>query len=233
MQHPQGTLGHPKTPFPPLPGPAGSQNSPPPAALAVETSRAGLTAVFAPVPRLARAGPIHLVAFPLVALAVAVAAGPERPLPALAAPRELLAGRVVAGALVVAAAAPPARLAQAVPGLLVALGVVAAVAGAGALGAPPVRLAGALARLLVALAVLAEADVLTLGAPAVGVAGALARHVLALPVGVAAAHLLAVRAPKLPGTLCEQRTDSRVSSASAAAHSPTQPRDKPCHGAPS
>lgn len=182
--------------------PSRAGRSPPPAALAVEASRARLSAVLAPVARLTGAGPVHLVALALVALAVAVTAGPKGPLPALAAPCELLAGRVVAGALVVAAAAPPARLAQAVARLLVTLGVVAAVAGAGALGAPPVGLAGALARLLVTLAMLAEADVLALGAPAVEVAGALARHVLALPIGVAAAHLLAVGTPELPGTLC-------------------------------
>lgn len=185
-------------------GPTVSGHSPPPAALAVEASRARLAAVFSPVARLARAGPVHLVALALVALAVPVAAGPERPLPALAAARELLAGRVVAGALVVATAAPPAGLAQAVASLLVTLGVVAAIAGAGALGSPPVGLAGAFARLLVTLAVLAEADVLAFGTPAVGVAGALACHVLALPVGVAAAHLLAVGTPELPGTFCGQ-----------------------------
>lgn len=185
-------------------GPTGSGHSPPPAALAIEASRARLAAILPPVARLARAGPIHLVALALVALAVTVTAGPKRPLPALAAPRELLTGRVVAGALVVATAAPPARLAQAVARLLVTLGVVAAVAGAGALGSPPVGLAGAFARLLVALAVLAEADVLAFGTPAVGVAGALARHVLALPIGVAAAHLLAVGTPELPRTLCGQ-----------------------------
>jgi len=197
-------------------GAAQPGHSPPPAALAVEAGWARLAAVLSPVARLARAGPVHLVALALVALAVAVTAGPERPLAALAAPRELLAGRVVAGALVVAAAAPPARLAQAVARLLVALGVVAAVAGAGALGSPPVGLAGAFARLLVALAVLAEADVLAFGAPAVGVAGALARHVLTLPVGVAAAHLLAVGTPELPGTLCGQ------------SHQPQHhPRDRP------
>lgn len=168
----------------------------------IEASWARLTAVLATVARLTGAGAIHLVALPLVALAVAVTAGPEGALTALAAPGELLAGRVVAGALVVAATAPPSRLAQAVARLLVALGVVAAVAGAGALGAPPVGLTGALARLLVALAVLAEADVLALGAPAVGVAGALTRHIFTLPVGVAAAHLLAVGAPELTGTLC-------------------------------
>lgn len=185
-------------------GPMVSGHSPPPAALAVEASRARLAAIFSPVARLARAGPVHLVALALVALAVPVTAGPERPLPALAAARELLAGRVVAGALVVAAAAPPAGLAQAVASLLVTLGVVAAIAGAGALGSPPVGLAGAFARLLVTFAVLAEADVLAFGTPAVGVAGALACHVLALPVGVAAAHLLAVGTPELPGTFCGQ-----------------------------
>lgn len=170
--------------------------------MAIEASRARLAAVLAPVAWLAGAGPVHLVALALVALAVAVAAGPKGPLPALAAPCELLAGRVVAGALVVAATAPPAGLAQAVARLLVTLRVVAAIAGAGALRAPPVGLAGAFARLLVALAMLAEADVLALGAPAVEVAGALARHVLALPVGMAAAHFLAVGTPELPGTLC-------------------------------
>lgn len=185
-------------------GPMVSGHSPPPAALAIEASRARLAAIFSPVARLARAGPVHLVALALVALAVPVTAGPERPLPALAAARELLAGRVVAGALVVAAAAPPAGLAQAVASLLVTLGVVAAIAGAGALGSPPVGLAGAFARLLVTFAVLAEADVLAFGTPAVGVAGALACHVLALPVGVAAAHLLAVGTPELPGTFCRQ-----------------------------
>lgn len=86
--------------------------------------------------------------------------------------------------------------------MLVTLGVVAAVAGAGALWAPPVGLAGAFARLLVTFAMLAEADVLALGAPAVEVAGALARHILALPIGVTGAHFLAVRTPELPGTLC-------------------------------
>lgn len=66
--------------------------TPPPAALAVEAGWARLAAVLAPVARLAGAGPVHLVALALVALAVAVAARPEGPLPALAAPRELLAG---------------------------------------------------------------------------------------------------------------------------------------------
>lgn len=170
--------------------------------MAVEAGWARLAAVLAPVARLTGAGPVHLVALAPVALAVAVAARPEGPLPALAAPRELLAGRVVAGALVVAATAPPARLAQAVACLLVTLGVVAAIAGAGALRAPPVGLTGAFACLLVALAMLAEADVLALGTPAVEVAGALARHVLALPIGMAGAHFLAVWTPELSGTLC-------------------------------
>lgn len=160
---------------------------PSPAALSVEAGRTGLPAELAPVAWFAGAGPVHLVALPHVALTVAVAARAEGPAPALAAPRELLAGRGAAGALIVAGAPPPARLADAEACLLIALRVEAAVAGAGALGPPPVQLAGALARLLITLAVLAQTDVLTPRPPAVGVAGALARHVLTLPVGVAVA----------------------------------------------
>lgn len=155
--------------------------------MSVEAGRTGLTAELAPVAWLAGAGPVHLVALPHVTLAVTVATGTKGAAAALAAPRELLAGRGAAGALVVAGAPPPARLAEAEARLLVALRVEAAVAGAGTLGPPPVRLAGTLARLLVTLAVLAQADVLAPQAPAVGVARALARHVLTLPVGVTVA----------------------------------------------
>lgn len=176
---------------------------PPPAALSIEASWAGFSAVFAPVSWLTGTRSIHLITLSLIALAVAITSRAKSTVTALATPGELLTWRVVAGALVVTATTPPAWLTDAVPCLLVTLGIVAAVAGAGTLETPPVWLTGALACFLVTLAMLTEANVLTLEAPAVGIACALACDILALAIGVAVAHFLTIRTPELAGTFCK------------------------------
>lgn len=177
---------------------------PSPAALSIEAGWAWFSAELASVAWVTGACPIKLVASAHVALAVAVTARAKSPPTTLAAPSKLLTRRVAASTLVVAAAAPPARLTDTSPRLLVTLRVEAAIASTGTLGAPPAGLAGALAHLLVALPMLAQASILALWTPAVGVACALPCHVFTLPIRVAPAHLLAVGAPELAGTLCRQ-----------------------------
>lgn len=136
------------------------------------------------------------------ALAVLLAALAPQPLPALAAPGELVARRVVAVALHGAVPARPAGVAEAAARGWVAHRVDAAVAVVVALRPPEARVARAFARPLVALALLAQAGVLAVGPPAVVVAGALARQVVALAVWVAVAFPLAVGPPELGGALC-------------------------------
>jgi len=137
-------------------------------------------------------------------LAVALAPLPPQPLPALAAAGELVAGRAVAVALHGAVASGPAGGAEAAAGRRVARRVGAAVAFVVALRAPDARVARALPRVLVALALVAQAGVLAVGPPAVVVAGAPARQVVTLSVGVAVAFPLAVGAPELSGAFCRR-----------------------------
>lgn len=176
----------------------------------VEARGAGLPAELASIAWLAGTGAVGLVALAMDTLAVPLAARAPQPLVALAAPAELLAGGVAAGALAVAGTPPPARLADAAPCALLTHRAAAAVARVGTLGAPPARVARALARVLVALPPLAEALVLALDPPAVGVAGALADHVVAAPVRVAGAHFLAVRAEELTRAFWRGRKTSSI-----------------------
>lgn len=131
------------------------------------------------------------------ALAVLLAARTPQPLPAVAAPGVLVAGRVVAVARHGAVPARPARVAEALSRRRVAHRVDAAVADVVALRPPGARVARALARLLVALALLTQADVLAVGSPAVVVARALAGQVVTLAIRVAVAFPFAVGAPEL------------------------------------
>lgn len=178
--------------------------SPPPvpAVLTIESSRTRFLAELPTVAWSARARAVHGVALAVEALAVPLTPRAPQPLPALAAPGELVARRAVAVALDGAVPPHPAGVAQASPRHRVAHGVDAAVAVAVALGTPDARVTCAFSRLLVALALLAQTRVLTIGTPAIVVAGTLAGQVITLPVGVAVTFPLAVRAPELRGALC-------------------------------
>lgn len=175
--------------------------TPVPAVLTVESSRTRLPAELPTVTRRAGTRAVGLVALPVHALAVPLTPRAPQPLPALAAPRELVARRVVAVALDGAVPPRPAGVAQAPARHGVAHRVDAAVAVVVALRAPDARVARAFPRVLVTLALLAHAGVLAVGSPAVVVAGALAGQVVALAVGVTVTFPLAVGAPKLGGAL--------------------------------
>lgn len=171
------------------------------AVLSVEPGGTRLPAELPAVPRRAGARPVRLVALAVDALAVSFATRAPEPLPALAAPRELVARRVVAVALDGAVPSGPAGVAQAAAGHRVAHRGEAAVAVVVALGTPEARVARAFASVLVALPLLAQAGVLAVGSPSVVVAGTLACQVVALAVGVARAFAFAIGAPELGRTL--------------------------------
>lgn len=176
--------------------------------MTVEPSRTRLLAELPPEPRRASARAVGLVALAVDTLAVSLASSAPQTLPALAAPRELLARRTVAVALHAAVPPRPSRVAQAAARHRVAHRVDAAVAVVVALGPPDARVARAFASRLVAFALLARARVLAVGPPAIVVAGALAGQVVALAVGVAVTLPLAVGTPELGRTLYETTTTS-------------------------
>lgn len=120
----------------------------------------------------------------------------------MAAPRELVARRVVAVALDPAVPPGPTGVAHAPARHHVTDGVDAAVAIVVALGAPDAGVTRAFPGLLVTFALLARTGVLTVGPPAVVVAGTLAGQVVALAVGVAITFAFAVGSPKLCGAFC-------------------------------
>lgn len=184
---------------------------PVPAVLTVEPGRTWLPAELPAVPWRAGTRTVRLVALAVDTLAVSLAPRAPQPLPALAAPRELLAGRVVAVALDRTVPARPALGAQAPPRHGVAGRVDAAVAVVVALGTPDAGVTRAFARVLVTLALLAQASVLAVGPPAVVVAGALAGQVVTLAVGVTIAFPFAVGAPELGGALCKKKKMSTMS----------------------
>lgn len=148
------------------------------------------------------------------ALAVPFTPRAPQPLPALAAPRELVARRVVTVTLDCTVPPRPAGVAQAAARHGVADGVDAAVAVVVALGTPDAGVARAFPRVLVTLALLAHAGILAVWSPAVVVAGTLAGQVVTLAVGVTVTLPLAVRAPKLGRALGV--TVSKVSMTTAA-----------------
>lgn len=176
--------------------------SPPvPAVLPVESCRTRFPAKLPSVPWRAGARPVRRVALAVDALAVPLTPRAPHPVPAQAAPRELVARRVVTVALDGAVPPRPAGAAQATSRHRVAHRVDAAVAVVVALRAPDAGVTRAHARVLVAFALLACACILAVRPPAIVVAGTLASQVVALAVGVTVTFPLAVRAPELGRTL--------------------------------
>lgn len=125
-----------------------------------------------------------------------------KPLPALTSACKLLTRRAITPTLSAAITTVPARVADAPARALIAHRVDAAVAVVVALRSPVTGMAGAFARLLVTFPFQTVAGLLAVFTPAVGVARALPSHVVTFTVRVARAHALAVRTPKLTGTLC-------------------------------
>lgn len=189
--------------------------TPVPAVLTVESGWTRFPAILPTVSWGAGTRAVRRVALSVDALAVALAPGAPHPLAALAAPRELIAGRAVTVALDGAVPPRPAGVAQAAPGHGVAHRVDAAVTVVVALRTPDPGVTRAGARLLVAHALLTEAGVLAVGSPAVMIAGALASDFMALAIGVAIAFALAVRTEKL-GRAFSFAVSAKVSMATAA-----------------
>lgn len=190
-------------------------STPVPAVLAVESCWTGLSTELASVSRGAGTGAVSRIALAVDALAVALTARPPQPLPALAAPGELVTGRVVTVALHCTVSPHPARVTLAAAGHGVAHRVNAAVTVVVALRAPGPGVTGTFARVLVALALLAEAGVLTVRAPAVVVAGALSGQVVTLAIRITLTLPLTVWTPELSRALCFTAC-SKISMSAAA-----------------
>lgn len=175
---------------------------PVPTVLSVEPGGTRLPAELPAEPWRAGTRAVPLVALAVDALAVALAPRAPQALSALAARRELVAGRVVAGALGGTVPPRPAGAAHALARHRVADGVDAAVAVVVARGTPDAGVTCAFARLFVTFALLARASMLAGESPAVVVAGTLAGQVVALAVRVTITLPLAVGTPELGWALC-------------------------------
>lgn len=186
-----------------------------PAVLTVEPCRTRLPAELPTISWCAGTRAVCLVALSVDALAVALATLTPEPLPALAAPCELVTRRVVTVTLDSTVPPRPAWVAYASPCHRIADGVNAAVAVVVALWTPDARVACAFASLLVTLALLAHAGILTVWSPAVVVAGTLAGQVVTLAVWVTVTLPFAVRAPELCRAL-SVTASSKVSMAASA-----------------
>lgn len=178
--------------------------------MTIKSSRTWFPAELPTVPRRAGARAVSLVALAVDTLAVPFAPRAPKPLPALAAARELVARRVVTVALDATVPPHPAGGAQAASGHGVARGVDAAVAVVVALGTPDAGVTRAFSGLLVAFALLTQTRILAVRSPAVVIAGALAGQVITLAIGVTITFSLAVGAPELGRALCDGTDEELV-----------------------
>lgn len=175
---------------------------PDPAVLTIKSSRTWLPAELPTVPRQTGTWTISLVTLAIEALAVSLTAWTPKPLPALAASRELVAWWIVTVTLECTVPPSPARVAQASPCHHITDWIDAAVAVVVALRTPEARIACAFSCFLVTLALLAKTNILAFRSPAIVVAGALAGQIIALAIGVTVTFSLAVWSPVLCRAFC-------------------------------